>query len=67
MNQKTVLNKEEKIQNLINILFNDERFIRFTDEDKKTVIDLVIYKGRDFNDLPKIRKIYINGIVKGLI
>lgn len=67
MNQKTVLNKEEKIQAILKILFNDERFIRFTNEDKYTVIDLVVCKSKDYLDLPKVRKAYINGIIKGLI
>ena len=67
MNQQTILNKEDKIKSFLDLLFQDNRFLKFNQEDKFIVIDLVICKSKDYSDLPKVRKAYINGIIKGLI
>jgi len=55
--------KERKIIDQIEKLFIDNRFYFFNKTDKLTVIDLMIYKSKEFLSLPKYSRNYILGYI----
>jgi hypothetical protein len=59
--------KERKIINQIEKLFHDNRFYFFNKDDKLTVIDLMIYKSKEFLSLPKYSRNYILGFISNKI
>ena len=63
LKSKSEINQDKIIVKIEN-LFNDPRFHFFSSDDKRTVIDLTIYKTKDYMTLPNYRKSCIAGIIK---